>query len=109
MLAQINTNLPAPDPDFKWITKYGERLSPKEMSTGHVFYSLRMLWNHTVPQEKRLRPYKEYAFRNPNEEYWRKAVLNLLYELSTRDDVAQFMIDDLVSMARHLKLLEAPK
>ena len=73
--------------DFQWRTRTGEFLDPKQMEARHLFYTLRMIWNHSAPEELKIRPYKRYRFSvfyTP--EYMKKAVHALMNELSTRID-----------------------
>lgn len=39
---------------FKWRTAEGEWIAPEKMETRHLFYTLRMIWNHSVPAELRV-------------------------------------------------------
>jgi hypothetical protein len=40
--------------EFLWATQDGEILTPEEMETTHLFYVIRMIYNHTAPQHLRL-------------------------------------------------------
>ena len=98
--------------NFKWRDKRGQFHKPKNMETRHIFYTLRMIWNHSMPEEAKIRPYREYDF-NPfyTKEYMQFAVLALAMELSDRYDLSfksqnqlQFMLDYL--SAQHVKRIK---
>ncbi len=44
---------------FLWLTHKGELLPLSEMATPHLFYALRMIYNHTVPEDLRTPPLSE--------------------------------------------------
>lgn len=76
---------------FKWRTQQNEWLLPSEMETRHLYYTLRMIYNHSMPSDVRLYPYKQYRF-DPNiytKEYITEAIRNLSYELATRNDIKE--------------------
>jgi hypothetical protein len=87
MKVALNTPVEA----FRWrtSTKDGKRsLLPSEMETRHVFYTLLMIWNHTMPIEARTEGYKEYTFSSfYTPEYMAKAVYAHVEELATRRDM----------------------
>lgn len=75
------------DKPFVWVTQDGEEMRPSEMKTTHLFYSLRMIWNHTAPPALQL-PGGRYN----GPQHWpiarrRAAVAALLDELTRRDDL----------------------
>lgn len=85
-----------PAKDFKWRMNGGEFIAPRDMKTSHLFYTLRMIWNHVVPHDKRLTPYKNYKFASVyTAEYMREAVTMLTQELSGRSELTERMIRDL--------------
>jgi hypothetical protein len=47
-----------------WRTQDGEMIAVTEMTTIHIFYSLRMLFNHSVPEEQRIPGGKRYKPEN---------------------------------------------
>lgn len=97
------TAYPKPDSNFRWQTQEGEVLTLDEMSTWHVFNSLKMIWNHIVPQPCRFIPYKPYAakyFRTRGK--WKWAVSNLYMELIARPDKTPTMDNVLKQMARYV-------
>ncbi len=78
---------------FMWEDGQGEFHAPAQMSTRHLFYTVKMLWNHIVPAELRLIPFKQYKLRPPrfNNEYCKTAVSELYKELMSRDDYWQYL------------------
>jgi hypothetical protein len=59
-----------------------------EMETRHLFYTLRMIWNHSMPEEARSPSYKRYtfgAFYTPW--YMGDAIRAIIPELQTRADL----------------------
>ena len=74
--------------EFMWLDQYNNYHAPAQMSTHHLFYTIKMLWNHFVPEEMKVRPYKQYHL-NPKrftKEYCMRAVRALVKELMTRED-----------------------
>lgn len=47
---------------WTWRDHSGRFLEPAAMETRHLFYTLRMIWNHTLPESVRLHPYRRYRF-----------------------------------------------
>ncbi len=45
---------------FIWTINDGVDTTPALMDTGHLFHSLRMIWNHTCPEGLRLYPFREW-------------------------------------------------
>ena len=72
---------------FYWYTHDGEVLEPQDMATPHIFYALRMVWNHSVPRVWRVGNYKEYAdVPRWSGSYRKAAITELANELAQRDD-----------------------
>lgn len=82
--------------DKKWRWRQGNGagwIHPKDMETRHVFYTIRMIWNHSVPPQMRVgKNYRMYSGFGPEytRDYMKSAVVHLMHELSTRKD----MIDE---------------
>jgi len=78
-----------PDTGFKWRDRKGGMHSPADMGTAHVFFTLRMIWNHSAPEHLKLRPFRQYtsfgAHYSPD--YMRRAIKALVAEASGRDDL----------------------
>lgn len=93
------------DEAWKWRSAYERRwMHPSEMQTRHLFFTLRMIWNHSMPKEWEIgyepRRYKfgpEY-----HEGYMRQAVAQIGLELTTRDDIEEDWQFELDQMARFL-------
>lgn len=73
---------------FRWRTNGGPELLPQEMDTHHLYYTLRMIWNHTVPAKHHFPCYRRYTF-DPSytKDYLLQAIPALLEELSKRTDI----------------------
>lgn len=82
--------VPTTEP-FRWRTSKhdGNRmLLPSEMETRHVFFTLAMIWNHSMPEEARTHNYKKYKFGSYyTAEYMVQAIHALSRELATRKDM----------------------
>ena len=48
---------------FRWLTNDDRELLPSELDTLHLFHSVRMLWNHTVPAKHHLTPFRQWVLR----------------------------------------------
>lgn len=100
---QVFRNGPLLDSAFRWRTKTGEYLKPIDMETRHLFYTLRMIWNHSMPFDAKLRPYNHYnfgPFYTPS--YVQKAIICIGEELMGRTDLKAAWIRDLHRMAQYL-------
>ena len=87
--------------NFRWRDRHGNWFNPREMETRHVFYTLRMIWNHSAPEHLKLKPYNRYRFGKPyTTEYMRLAVRALLAELRTRMDLAPLWLEELNFMLK---------
>ena len=92
---------------FVWRTQDGERLTPQEMSTPHLFYTLRMIWNHFMPEDARIEPYKRYGI-NMTQDYLEQAIVSIGEELSTREDLAMHYRMQLIFMKNYLDGITNP-
>ena len=80
--------------DFTWRDRKGRFHAPQQMETRHIYYTLRMLWNHSAPEHLKLKPYHKYSFPPYyTSEYCARAVGHLLKELSTRDIPIEYAND----------------
>jgi len=89
---------------FEW-KQAGDRpfLRIDMMATSHLFNVLRMIWNHTAPEQYQLTPFKRYsfgAFYTP--EYMAEAVRSMIAELRTRSNISSYEQAGLTHMARCL-------
>jgi hypothetical protein len=72
---------------FVWYTHTGEALDVEDMATPHVFYALRMVWNHSVPQILKVGDGPNYPdVRRWSEAYRKAAIDTLANELAQRED-----------------------
>lgn len=95
---------PMLDPEFRWMTMDNRILTVREMSTYHLFNSLKMIWNHTTPIQYRFLPYKPYkGIINWNPESRRRAIFCLSHELALRPDINATMLDVLGKMAHYVR------
>lgn len=87
---------------FVWLTYEGAELAPAAMTTTHLFHSLRMVWNHTVPETYRLQPYRAWGgVADWPADYRRDAMTAFTAELAKRKDLTDMEGADLAHMARH--------
>ena len=72
---------------FLWRDRHGEHHLPARMETRHLFYTLRMIWNNTMPASARL-PGNLYSFGPTyTREYMLIAIVAIVPELAIRDDM----------------------
>lgn len=100
------------DSDFAWRDRFGNFTKPKNMQTRHLFYTLRMIWNHSMVLK--FEPYNKYDF-SPfyTNEYMATAIKHIVAELKTRPDIQpdwQHQINQMVSyLARgHIPTNKSP-
>ena len=85
----IDVSRPARPPaqPWRWRTKDGNFFRPENMQTTHLFYTLRMIWNHTMPLQL---PGGRYAFSAYyTEAYMKQAISHITPELARRRDLPQ--------------------
>ncbi len=85
----------------KWRTSEGVVMEYSEMETAHLFFSLRMLFNHTCAEEDRIPNCKEWdkeSIRKYGATVLREAVVDLLAELSSRLDIQPWMLGQIQYM-----------
>lgn len=96
-LIPINTQFPAAK--FRWLARSGDLYRVQDMETSHLFNTVKMVWNHSVPEEHKIdRNHKRYTFGNAySYTYIRLAMYCMLRELQTRQltvwqrEVLEFM------------------
>ena len=72
---------------FFWRDRHGVRHLPSRMETRHLFYTLRMIWNNTMPANARL-PGNLYSFGPTyTREYMLGAIASIVPELAKREDM----------------------
>ena len=67
------------------------------METRHLFFSIRMIWNHLAPVRLQLEPFKRYRIYMTRE-YILSRTKSMLEELSTRSDVEDQWLEQLQFM-----------
>jgi hypothetical protein len=88
---------------FMWRDRQGTFHKPENMTTQHVFFTLRMIWNHSAPLGMRIKPYKQYNFGSfYTKDYMITAVYALAEELSTRTDLQPYFIKCLNIICGHI-------
>jgi len=86
-------------PSFQWRDKQGNFHHPSDMETRHLFFTIRMIWNHTCPKECMLEPCIKYTFRPfYSSKYMSKAIKYIYIELMTRDDMKPYFKQQLGRM-----------
>lgn len=89
--------LAALNPAWTWRERSGTCVRPAAMETRHLFYTLRMIWNHAMPRHMTVgRNVKRWAFGpSHGPEYMREAILHIGAELLARADLAPWMLAEL--------------
>lgn len=90
---------------MEWTTADGRTLRMTEMATTHLFFSVRMIWNHSVPEQMRFKPYRRWRFARPAS-YYAVKLRGLLTELALRDDLPGWMDRQLQEMAARLNEID---
>ncbi len=84
----IEASTSAPALPFRWRDAGGNYHAPESMETRHLFYTLRMIWNHSMPEVWRIQPFRLYRFQPfYTEEYMRSAITAIGKELLSRPDL----------------------
>lgn len=97
------------DKPWMWRDRQGQFHRPQDMATRHLFYTLRMIWNHSMPLPARLLPYKSYEFTQfYTNSYMQTAVGRLTRELATRRDITPSWKRDLEHMINWLTTHQLP-
>lgn len=73
--------------EFIWTEQNGKRISVSKMRTTHLFYALRMIWNHTAPPHLWLPGGRYNGPERWSTKKRREAVVAFLAELNRRDDL----------------------
>lgn len=91
-MAETQTKVKSRGPQFvaglyQWRDRTGVFRHPCDMETRHLFHTVRMIWNHTMP-EKTDPYFRQYTFsKYYTETYMKMSVYHLLRELLNRDDI----------------------
>lgn len=89
----IETTFYTPVPEFRWRDRFGNMIPVSELDTKHLFFTIRMIWNHSAPERMRIEPYRQYTFgAHYTPEYMGQAVRAIAIELSHRTDTEPYFI-----------------
>lgn len=92
---------------FQWRDKKGEFHSVTGMRTGHLFYVVRMIWNHKMPLK--FEPYRRYSFSSfYTDEYMFDAIKAIVPELAKRTDLAPEWKQTIKQMVEYLARYQLP-
>jgi hypothetical protein len=86
---------------WRWRDRNGVMHLPSGMLTRHLFHTLRMLWNNSVPAHMRVGSVRLYRF-DPHlypRYYLREAVVHIGRELLSRKDLVRSERDQVNEMA----------
>ena len=73
---------------FRWRDSDGNLHEPEQMETRHLFHTVRMIWNHSVPPVMRTGPHRRHDFGSfYTPEYMRAATKAMLPVLLAREDI----------------------
>jgi hypothetical protein len=103
-----------PAKPFAWRDRDGNLHPPAKMATSHLFYVLRMIWNHTMPVPAQL-PGGRYNFSSfYTDRYMKQAIAELTPELARRHDLSaelQWQLRHMIDwLATHqIEGLDAPR
>ena len=90
---------------FKWRDRKGVFHRPSDMHTHHLFYTVRMIWNHNMPVK--IGTYQQYDFNGIyTDEYLKEALRAMVPELASRDDIEDSCHADLRTMTRWLSTVQ---
>lgn len=77
--------------DVRWVTQDGEVMKFSSMKTSHLFFSIRMIYNHSVPWGYQVSHSKQYDMQNFSPKQRRESLTYLITELSKRKDLEEWM------------------
>lgn len=73
---------------FVWTCHDGRQMAPAEMQTSHLFYTVRMIFNHLAPPAFRIPGCKRWAgIDTMNREYLALALKSMALELQRRHEL----------------------
>ncbi len=92
---------------FLWFTNTCAALKPSEMTTLHLFHSVRMLWNHTVAPKHQLQPFREWNV-DWDADFRAEAMTELTGELKKRtlDELTLLQRADLKAILKGRKVFD---
>ncbi len=95
--------------EFRWVPRKGDSIRPKDMSTQHLFYALRMMFNNVVAPVFRIDPdnFIRYSdIRGWPLPYLQRASMELLKEIDRRGDLESPLKEQLDDLILNAELLE---
>lgn len=105
-IALIHGRAASPFRDFtpalgwRWRSSNGALNAPTDMETRHLFFTLRMIWNNSQPEQARVGAVRLYCFGPQyTVPYMRQAILHIGRELFTRPDILPEWRSQLEQMA----------
>lgn len=98
-------------PGWLWRTHSEGDIAPAQMQTTHLFFTLRMIWNHAMPSSMNVgRNIKRWTFGARHDgRYMRSAIVHIGAELFARSDLPAWMQRELDEMAAHLRDVSAQR
>lgn len=98
------------NPLFKWRDRHGEFHIVGAMETRHLFHVFRMIWNHSAPENMKLRPFHQYSFGPTyTAKYLETAVFQIYCELEIRPDMKPEWVQQMDTMRSHFDKLKLTK
>ncbi len=97
---------------FIWLDHKGIKHLPQQMATPHLFYALRMIWNHSVPEYYKIPGVRKYSdVPHWSFDYRREALRVLGDELDSRPtcDLDEWQHKQLRYMQIATKLINAQR
>ena len=100
---------PSLSQEFRWVPRKGDSIRPRDMSTQHLFYALRMMFNNVVAPVFRIDPdnFIRYSdIRGWPLPYLQRASMELLKEIDRRGDLESPLKEQLDDLILNAELLE---
>lgn len=92
---------------FIWRASGGGNISPTDMETSHLFYTLRMIWNNKMPESMHVGRVKQYYFPEfYTDNYFKIAIISIASELCKRTDLDFIFLRQLEAMAKNFKAIQ---
>lgn len=98
-----------PTGQYKWLDGYGDPHLPSTMETSHLYYTLRMVWNHIVPHEFSISPRRDYDFsanKSYTISYFKTSVIELLSEINKRKDISHKLSKDIAMANDNISIIK---
>ncbi len=79
---------------YTWTTQEGEKLKLSQMTNTHLFYAIRMIFNHAVSADLQITPFKYYTFRSEVKDCLEESFAAMLKEWAqpTRKDLEDWQL-----------------